>query len=286
MTSEALPPIGPRPGSSLYYSALYADEETRDRCLRTLNLISIIANSLLDVQDPAVAQQKIHWWHEELDRLDTNGATHPSLIACQSIHDNQSLKKHCMAVLSAAANERMSPASTEADLSAELASDYYARGALLLDGLIGEPSTPETMEKLLPAFAHAFPHSDRLRQMRRLLHRGIAVFSDECYQQFDLEPSILIQYVASDEPRSEKIDQLIANRVDLAAAAYEKAEKVLTFDMVKDQPKLLPLLTLARMRQQQINLWQKLRPDLLKESVTPTPVRKFWLTWRLMRKTR
>ncbi len=286
MSTELLPPIGPRPGSSLYYAALYADDATRDRCLRTLNLIAIIANSLLDVQDPAVAQQKIHWWHEELDRLDTQSATHPSLIACQSIHNSQSLKKHCLAVLSAAANERMAPASTEADLSAEVFSDYYARGALLLDGLIGEASTAEVMEQLLPDLAIAFSYSGRLRQLRRLLHRGIAVFSDECYQQFDLEPTTLIQYVASSDPRNEKIDQLIANRVDLAAAAYVKAETALTIDMVKKQPKLLPLLTLTRMRQQQIKLWQKQRPDLLKESLTPTPVRKFWLTWRLMRKTR
>ncbi|MEE9332715.1 MAG: squalene/phytoene synthase family protein [Granulosicoccaceae bacterium] len=286
MSTEILPPIGPRPGSSLYYAALYADDDTRDRCLRTLNLISIIANSLLDVQDPAVAQQKIHWWHEELDRLNNKSATHPSLIACQSIHDNHALKKHCMAVLSAAANERMSPASTEADLSAELASDYYARGALLLDGLNGEPSTPEIMEQLLPDLSTAFSYSGRLRQLRRLLHRGIAVFSDECYQQFDLQPTTLIQYVASTNPRNEKIDQLIANRVDHAAVAYAKAETTLTIDMVKNQPKLLPLLTLTRMRQQQINLWQKQRPDLLREAVTPTPVRKFWLTWRLMRKTR
>jgi len=286
MTTEALPPIGPRPGSSLYYAGLYADEATRDRCLRTLNLISIIANSLLDVQDPAVAQQKIHWWHEELDRLDNTSATHPSLIACQFIHDNQRLKKHCMAVLSAAANERMAPATTEADLSAELGSDYYARGALLLDGLIGKPSTPELMDQLLPDLANAFSHSARLRQLRRLLHRGIAVFSDEYYKQFDLEPTTLIQYVASDEPRNEKIDRLIADRVDLAAAAHAKAETALTIDMVKQQSSLLPLLTLTHMRQQQIRLWQKVRPDLLKESITPTPVRKFWLTWRLMRKTR
>lgn len=286
MSNKPLPPVAPRPGSSLYYSALYCDDDTRDRCLRTLNLISIIANSLLDVHDAAVAQQKIHWWHEELDRLDDQSATHPSLIACQSIHDNQRLKKHCMAVLSAAANERMSPASTEADLSAELASAYYARGALLLDGLNGKPSTDETMEQLIPDLANAFSHSGRLRQLRRLLHRGIAVFSDECYQQFDLQPSTLIEYVASTEPRNEQIDQLIANRVDLAAAAYVKAEKVLTIDMVKKEPTLLPLLTLTRMRQQQVHLWQKQRPDLLRESITPTPVRKFWLTWRLMRKTR
>jgi len=286
MSNDLMPPIGPRPGSSLYYSGLYCDKDTRVRCLRTLNLISIIANSLLDVQDPAVAQQKIHWWHEELDRLDSNNATHPSLIGCQAIHDNQRLKKYCLTILSAAANERMAPASTEAELNAQLIPDYNARGALLLDGLMDKPVSEDKIQELVPDLADAFLRSGRLRQLRRLLHRGIAVFSDEVYEQFDLQPSDLTNYVATTAPRNEKIDNLIASRVDLAVVAYKKAESIITVDLVKESPQLLPLLTLTRMRQQQVDLWQKQRPDLLKESITPTPVRKFWLTWRLMRKSR
>ncbi len=285
MSNEPMPPVAPRPGSSLYYSALYADEDTRHRSLRTLNLISIIANSLIDVQDPAVAQQKIHWWHEELERLSTGNATHPALIACQSIHDNQRLKSHCSAILSAAANERMTPAHTEADLYAQLRPDYIARGSLLLDGLYGEPASDAIAERVVPVVADAFTHGERLRQIRRLLYRGIAVFSDEYYEKFNLKPEALVAHMNSEEP-DEQINQLMSDRVDITAQSYAKADAVLSIELIKEEPKLLPLITLVRLRQQQIKLWQRQRPDLLRESMTPTPLRKFWLTWRLMRQTR
>lgn len=280
-----MPPVAPRPGSSLYYSALYADEETRQRSMRTLNLISIVANSLIDVQDPAVAQQKIHWWHEELERLSANKATHPALIACQSIHDNQRLQSNCLAILSSAANERMTPAHTEADLSAQLKPDYTARGALLLDGLYGKPAPDAIAERVVPDLADAFTHSERLRQIRRLLYRGIAVFSDEYYEQFALKPEDLLAHINS-EDKNEQVHRLMADRIDMTAQSYAKVDAVLPIQLVKDEPKLLPLITLIRLRRQQIKLWQRQRPDLLRESVTPTPLRKFWLTWRLMRQTR
>ncbi len=281
-----MPPLAPRPGSSLYYAALYCDEDTRIRTLRTLNLNAVIANSLADVQEPAVAQQKIHWWHEELDRLDDNAATHPTLAACQTIHDNTRLKKHCLAILSAAANERMTPATNGKALAEQLTSDYSARGMLLLDGLYGEPAPDEIAKQVVPNLAKAYSHSDRLRQIRHLLHRGIPVFSNEYYEKFDLEPTALIEHITSDEGRNEKIDALLTDAVDLAAAAYADIDNLLPISMVKDEPKLLPVLTLTRLRHQQINLWQKQRPDLLKVSLTPTPVRKFWLAWRCMRQAR
>lgn len=281
-----MPPLAPRPGSSLYYAGLYCDEDTRVRALRTLNLIAVIANSFVDVQEPAVAQQKIHWWHEELARLDDNAATHPTLAACQTIHDNERLKNLCMAILSAAANERMAPATKEQDLSEQLASDFTARGMLVLDGLFGEPTPDKISEQVVPGLAKAYSHSDRLRQIRHLLHRGIPVFSNEYYEKFDLDPTALIEHIATEETHNEKIEALLADSVDKAAAVYSDIDSLLPISMVKEEPRLLPLLTLTRLRHQQINLWQKQRPNLLRESLTPTPVRKFWLTWRCMRQTR
>ena len=54
-------------GSSLYYSLLWTDDAVKERFVQRLNLIQSLNSTLDDVQDPEVAQKKIHWWHEELE---------------------------------------------------------------------------------------------------------------------------------------------------------------------------------------------------------------------------
>ena len=48
----------------------------------------------------------------------------------------------------------------------------------------------------------------------------------------------------------------------------------------------LPLLILARLREKQLALWRKRKPDLLRESMTLTPIRKYLITRRCQRDCR
>ena len=58
-----------REGSSLYYSLLWTDDAVRERLLARLSLVHTLLTTLEEVQEPEVAERKVHWWHEELERL-------------------------------------------------------------------------------------------------------------------------------------------------------------------------------------------------------------------------
>jgi len=116
-------------GSSLYYSLLWTDESARARYVNRLHLIQALNSTLDDVQDPQVAQKKIHWWHEEIERMISTEARHPATKACQSDipHDKEAaLELHtlvssaCLAILSSVSNVRYTPPATDDERNEQL----------------------------------------------------------------------------------------------------------------------------------------------------------------------
>lgn len=65
------------PGSTLYYSLLYAPQPQRD----AITALHALRQELLDVpdecSDPSVARMKLNWWRDELQRTFQGRAQHP-----------------------------------------------------------------------------------------------------------------------------------------------------------------------------------------------------------------
>jgi len=260
-----------RDGSTLYYSLLFLETAQRDRVARTLALIKVISTTLYDVSEPQVAEKKIHWWHEELARLSKQSARHPACVDVQEYLNHVTAVNALLRLLSTAANERYSPITSESDWQEMLVADYGARIALI-DHALGNKESVKQHDSVPLGLGQMH----RLSSLAERLHNGYSVFSDERYAQYELTPAQLL----SDHAKGDALIQseLTQTRTTLTQALQEQrnSENRLNGSL------LIQIMT--ELRLSQVNVWIRRKPDLLRESITLTPLRKFFITYRTKRR--
>jgi hypothetical protein len=299
------------PGSSLYYSLLWTDSVTKERFVQRLNLLQSLNGTLDDVQDPEVAQQKIHWWHEELERMINGSARHPATQACQKStqRSNTNLSKGesnpimfaCLAIMSSVSDVRFTPPATMQDRDEQLVKNFTARLALLSHALSDDINDLDMTSH--PAIAaEGLAKHEQLARLPALLHRGHAVFSDETYKTHNVTPSDLaadVRVAANSEPDDQTTVPVPASLAGIPVVEDKPGKKSLIKAAVEDthaallkatihsevnhryrQEALLPLWRMIVLRRKQLALWEKKQPDLLREHMTLTPVSKLFHAWR------
>lgn len=257
--------VKPKEGSSLYYSLLYCREESRHRFLNVLTLINTLEHTLDGVREHHVAETKIHWWHEEIERLFGGNPRHPETRNCtDTLVNAKNAREQLMAVLSATANERLSESKTDAELQQCILDDFKARINLLGHAL--QSPNPANAHSL--ALGLGLHH--RLIRLPQLMQHGLELFSAETYRRFNLQPNDILEGKGQALLLGEI--ERAGNQLKSGIAAYPRGDTL-----------LLPIITLARLRERQLRLWQKRPPNLAHESITLTPLRKFVTTWRTRR---
>lgn len=298
---SSAPTHEPAPGSTLYYSLLGEKAEPRRRFLARLALIDTVATSLEEVTDAGVVSHKVHWWHEELERLETGTPRHPATRPVAEESGRDAVVRGCLAILGAAADERLEPAEDRNTLERRLRRDFDARLSLLahaLDGTVGNDDESAWRRLSLP-----LARMHRLRRLPHLLHRGYTVFAFDAYRDAGLRPEDLMARVrvaptadappgqdARDIHPAEAIDAFLAREVgtiiadfdaafDTGASPADRASGIDGFRLA-----WMPLAILARLRVRQCRSWQRHRPDLLRERRELTPLMKFLVAWRWRRR--
>ncbi|MEE9322044.1 MAG: hypothetical protein V3U76_16475 [Granulosicoccus sp.] len=277
----------PREGSSLYYSLLWTTPERRLRLLNRLTMIDAIATTLHDVQEPAVAERKIHWWHEELDRLAKSEARHPALQACQQgLADTSVITQPAVDILSVAASNRFTPADTNEEASQRMQLDYTARLILVAHALNDDDALFDRDRRRLTPLALAVGRYDRLARLPFLLSSGYTVFSAERYRRHGLTPTQFsegigpaIDAAESEAGKSQQRQALLQEAIAEAHATFLTARRDIVCQNLLSGSTMQPLTTLTRLRERKIKLWKKRAPDLLRGSMTLTPVHKLVLAW-------
>ena len=270
-------------------------------------MIKAMTQTLLAVTEQHVAQSKLHWWHEEIDRLIAGNARHPAVQACQTeLTGVQNARQHCLNLLSVAAQDRYSPAADDAELEARLQLELGAQLALMSHALLKDQRALEDDTYRFPELAIALGKVDRLLRLPKLLHRGYAVFSTACYAenkltQADLAAGVRVAGVTSGS--NDASGGKTVRRQKLLSTAINDANQSMQNAMSKppchlpgkhgaeesdciDQPGMLPLVILASLRARQLHMWQRKPPDLLRERTTLTPVAKYLIAWRCKRRYR
>lgn len=289
-----------REGSSLYYSLLWTSDATRHSFYNRLNLAHTLATTLDDVQEPQVAEKKIHWWHEELQRLRDGSARHPTTKACQpELIDLDSAQAACLDIISVASTQRFTPVDSESASNEALLQSYKARLALLAHALSGNAQDLKTDSHSNLA-ALAFARYEQLSRLPTLIHRGLPVFSSEIYKRFNTQPTDLAKHIlvaSTKEDKNEQSAPLSLNQIPIATDnperqkllnyAIKQAMETLTSAVNSNEiseryrrNELIPLWRLLVLRKHQVTLWHKKQPDLLRERATLTPLRKFFHAWR------
>lgn len=306
----------PRDGSSLYYSCLYLAPGVRDRCMRRLALTNEISGTLYDVSEPQVARQKIHWWHEELDRLLQGASRHPATQAVgNELQGLDCARDRLIALLGVAADQRLLPLATEAERQVRVQKQADAGIRLVLHAVSGNTSWLDTDHTVPASLARAHGEMDQLLQLPRLVHRGLAVFSEELYQRFDLSPAALARQVAVADPDVDadtgsikSLDYTVkgeqpARRASIGSSesrahtgplfkaatvsalqAFEQTDAAWSVPAGTAPGDALPLRILSALRARQCRLWLKREPDLLRERASLPPLHKLYIAWRCKRR--
>jgi hypothetical protein len=300
-----------REGSSLHYSLLWTAKDARDRFLRRLALIQAMATTLDEVQEPSVAEKKIHWWHEELQRLHDGTARHPSTQLNQRALENLvAAQSACLDIVSVASSQRFTPPQTIESAQTDLERSFKARLALLTHALSNDTADLDCTTHPSTA-ALAFALYEQLQRLPALIHRGLPVFSDELYKRFNIRPHDLAEHIrVSDAIDASSTPDDIKST---ASGVLKKSNTLNNIPVVSDKPgraellrhaishcqstfvtainnsdckqryrrgSALPIWRLLVLRKHQLDLWHKHQPDLLRERSTLTPLMKFFRAWQ------
>ncbi len=292
-------------GSSLYYSLLWTAPEARARFIARLELLQALNSTLDEVQEATVAETKIHWWHEELQRMIDGEARHPATKACQPSFQpslaagiNDPVLAACLSILSSVSTSRFTPAATDTEAATHMTQNYAAQLALLCHAL-SEQADDLNVESHSSITALALSKYEQLTRLPYLLHRGHPVFSDETYKRHSVRPTDLATHVRVEQATPDddspttgslgkipiKVDspgrrELLAAAINDAASALRQAcDDEQTIQRYRQSP-LQPVWRLLVLREKQVAMWQKQQPDILRERSSLTPLVKLFTAWR------
>lgn len=266
-----------RDGSSLYYALLYTTEDQRRAIIQLLTLCKTLANTLLDVHEASVAEQKIHWWHEEITRLYNAKPRHPVTRGAQSfIQQHQIDQAGLLAILEANNSEKFINAATAQEFNERLLKDYGSRLRICLKVADVSGGATNEDDRWIKPLALGLGRIDRLARMRELHHRGYPALPDSAYSNASLDPTHLLSPDHDDARNS-----LLQTQIALAKGECESA---MAEPVLKEGQARLPFQILARLRAAQMSKWQAHKFEPVDAYMALTPLSKAWHAWRTKRK--
>jgi len=273
-----------REGSTLYYATLRLNEADRHRIVNTLEFIRTLSSCLIGVHEPTVAQTKLQWWSDEINRLAIREPRHPLTQRCApELAGKETVQRHLSTILDAATAARFDmPEDDEAWLEL-VQRDYAARLALVHSCVSGHESTSQPS---LDEFTTAVAWVDILSTLPGRIHHDNIALPPSMAQQFDLSQQDLRNHLrvqGRSEPETGntlKIQALLNAAIDQAANEMTKAIQSPTYQTLPKHSHSKALVSWLHMRHAQLGLWQKTRPDLLRETMTLTPLRKWYIAFK------
>jgi phytoene synthase len=252
--------------SSFYWTIRLLRPPDKRRALTALYAWCRQLDDVVDqIQEPSVAEIKLNWWHQEIQRLFNGSPTHPITTALSSHLHHYSWQKIWFEDLITA---------MQMDLQKKTYADFqevyhYAHGAA---GVVGQLSAevfsytdPQTLN-----YAHelgiAFQLTNMIRDVGEDVRRG------RCYLPLDELDDAGVDWEAfsSRYESSPAFIQLMKHQVVRARSYYQKAFSLLpSQDLSSQKPGLLMAA-----------IYQRLLDELEKEGLEHVLHQRLSLTWR------
>jgi len=267
-----------REGSSLYYALWGLDDALRERACARLELGTALADAVSDVTEPDVARRKIHWWHEELERLHGGTPRHPAAKACADLQGSDAAMARALDVLGSAAEERLNPADDQDTLEARLARGAGARVWLVLDGIDAAAlDGGDTLPHAWSALATGLGLHERLARLAELLSRRHPVFAQQSWQRHGAGPN---DVGSDDAARAALGNRVLDEALERARHVLDEGVRSAAAACGRGRP-ARAVVVLGRLRERQLALWAADRqPDLVRVRPSLTPLRKLYIAWR------
>jgi 15-cis-phytoene synthase len=259
-------------GSSFYYAFLFLPEARREAITSFYAFCRAIDDIVDEVSDPGVAATKLAWWQTEVARTFAGEPSHPVMKAlAPRLRPFGIEEPQLQAVIEGC---RM-------DLQQTRYLDFQAlrRYCHLVAGVVGEVSArifgqsdPRTTE-----YAHtlglAFQLTNIIRDVGEDAMRGRIYLPVNELQQFDVKVHEIL-----DREYSERFVALMRFQAQRAHGLYDQALALLPAGERRSQKPGLMMASIYR------TLLREIEDEdfrVLHQRVSLTPLRKFWLAWKV-----
>lgn len=263
-------------GSSFYYAFLFLPPEKRLAITAFYAFCREVDDVADDATDAGVAAAKLAWWHQEVQQAFAGQATHPVM---------QALMPHTALHGITAGHLRAVIEGCEMDLRQTRYLDManLQRYCHLVAGVVGEVSArifgaaSEGLQSQTLAYAHtlglAFQLTNIIRDVGEDALRGRIYLPMDDLQRFGVTAQEILQ-----RQHSPRFEALMAHQAQRAHQLYDQALAYLPAPEHRAQKPGLMMASIYRTLLREIQASQF---QVLHQRIALTPLRKFWLAWKM-----
>jgi phytoene synthase len=259
-------------GSSFYYAFLFLPPHRRAAITAFYAFCREIDDVVDEVPDPGVAATKLAWWQTEVHRAYEGQSQHPVMLALMPCaHEFGIQASHLLAVIEGC----------QMDLSQTRYLDYpgLQRYCHLVAGVVGEVAARifGQSQDQTTTYAHtlglAFQLTNIIRDVGEDAVRGRIYLPINELQQFEVKAQDILQ--RQDSPRFQALMRY------QAARAHELYEQAFGLLHPADKRSQKPGLMMASIYRTLLREIESAHFPVLHQRVRLTPLRKFWLAWKV-----
>ena len=259
-------------GSSFYYAFLFLPAERRAAITAFYAFCREVDDVVDEVSEPTVAAQKLAWWQQEVQRAFTGTSQHPVLQALMPLAPRFGIEaSHLLAVIEGC----------QMDLQQTRYLDWpgLQRYAHLVAGVVGEVAARifGQTDPATTAYAHtlgqALQLTNIIRDVGEDAMRGRIYLPVNDLQQFEVKAQEVLQRQHS--------DRFVALMRFQAARAHALYEQALAQLPAADRRSQKPGLTMASIYRTLLREIEASDFAVLHQRIALTPLRKFWLAWKM-----
>ena len=265
-------------GSSFYYAFLFLPPARRAAITAFYAFCREVDDVVDEVSEPSIAATKLAWWAKEVAQaFAAPGVTanrHPALLAllphCKPFGIEE---RHLQAVIEGC----------QMDLTQTRYLDYpgLQKYCHLVAGIVGEVSARifgQTDERTT-AYAHklgqALQLTNIIRDVGEDAQRGRIYLPVNELQQFEVKANELS---LGQKGYSERFTKLMQFQAQRAQSVYDEAFAMLPSGDARSQK---PGLMMAKIYRALLDEIQRENFQVLHQRISLTPLRKFWLAWKV-----
>jgi 15-cis-phytoene synthase len=259
-------------GSSFYYAFLFLPKPRRAAITAFYAFCREIDDVVDEIEDPGVAATKLAWWDKEVAQAYAGQPSHPVMRALMPLSADYGIEQ---------AQLRSVIQGCRMDLEQTRYLDYpnLQRYCHLVAGVVGEVSARifGQTQAATTDYAHklglAFQLTNIIRDVGEDALRGRIYLPVSELQQFDVKASDILNRKYSD-----RFTALMQFQAERAHRLYDEA---LTLLPAADRRAQKPGLMMASIYRTLLREIERDGFTVLHQRIALTPLRKFWLAWRV-----
>jgi phytoene synthase len=259
-------------GSSFYYAFLFLPPHRRAAITAFYAFCREVDDVVDEVQDPSVAAQKLNWWQMEVQSSFAGNAQHPVMKALMPLTADFGITaQHLQDVI----------AGCQMDLNQTRYLDFASlqRYCHLVAGVVGEVAarifgqSQEETTRYAHQLGLAFQLTNIMRDVGEDALRGRIYLPVNELQQFEVSAKDILE-----RRNSPAFQALMTFQYERAQGLYEQALAALPQADWRSQKPGLMMASIYRTLLVEI---QAAGFPVLRQRVALTPLRKFWLAWKM-----